>query len=249
MTKQRLAKRAIGLLFFVAPLLFSAGSGAQENACVTCHQKLSPSTGRAHNFSDWEKSIHAQKGVTCNDCHGGDPKEQDPLKVHQGILKPHQPKSPLYYTQIPETCGKCHAAELEEFRKSAHYQELKKSERGPNCVTCHGSMAIGIPQPSQLEQTCSLCHRERNMAREALVTLNLAGSALKKWQQTFAELKKRGGTTPAQEASLKEQEKAMAEVQKKWHAFAMQWVLEEAQKISAAAKDGIQVLQPAKEGK
>lgn len=239
--------KSLPAFVFVSVFLLLVSTRAwAENACVNCHQRLAPTVGRAHNFGEWEKSVHAQKGVTCEKCHGGDPAEEDPIKAHQAILKTHQAKSPLYYSQIPETCGACHISELQEFRKSAHYQELKKSERGPNCVTCHASMAISIPQPGSLEQTCSVCHRERQIAKEALVTLNLAGSALKRWGETFAAVKKRGETTPEQEAALKGNQKFFTEVQKKWHAFSMKDVVEESKKIISAARDAVQNLQPAK---
>lgn len=239
-----------GFLFFSVVVLISALASAEvraDNACIACHQRLAPSPGRSHDFREWEKSVHAKKGVACENCHGGDPTEEDTVKAHQKILRPYQAKSPTSYAQIPETCGKCHAPELEEFKKSAHYKELKQGGIAPNCVTCHGSMAIGILEPRQLEQTCSLCHRERSFAKEALVTMNLAGAAVRTWGEKLEEAKKRGQANPAQVAAFEEQKKALSDVRRKWHTFSMNAVFEEAKKVATAARDGRQALQPAKE--
>ncbi len=238
-----------GMCFFILASWICAPGAVQagDNQCILCHRGLAPSSEKGHGYVEWERSAHAKAGITCDKCHGGDPAEPDAQKTHQTVLKSHRTKSPLYYTQIPETCGTCHVAELDEFKKSAHYKELKDSEHGPNCVTCHGSMAIRIPEPRQLSQTCSVCHRERDMAREALVTLNFAGSALKKWGDALETAKKRGALKPEQEAALKVQKEAFTQVRRKWHAFAMKDVVEESKKINDVAIEGLKSFSPSKE--
>lgn len=226
-------------ILLIGGLVFQVDAG---NACITCHQALGPSVERAHNFDEWEQSVHARKGINCEKCHGGNPNESDPQKAHQGILKSNQPKSPLYFSNIPETCGQCHASELEQFKKSYHYRELKRSGHGPNCITCHGSMAISIPKPKQLEQNCSLCHAQRQIASEALVTLNLAGSSLEIWEKTLQEAKEAGVAGAEQEKGLLAQKKAYAEVQRKWHSFNLTEVVEKSREIVGVAKQGTQDL-------
>jgi len=216
--------------------------GWAQNNCVTCHQGLAPSVNRAHDFDEWRKSTHAQQGVNCEKCHGGNPTETDLKKAHEGIVKSNQSKSPLYFSRIPETCGKCHAAELDEFKKSYHYRELKRSGHGPNCITCHGSMATSIPKAKQLEQNCSLCHAQRQIASEALVTLNLAGSSLEIWEKTLQEAKTVGVASAEQEKGLLAQKKAYAEVQRKWHSFNLTEVVEKSREIVGVAKQGTQDL-------
>jgi len=36
-----------------------------EDACIQCHQKLSPG-----QVADWKASKHRQEDVSCADCHG-----------------------------------------------------------------------------------------------------------------------------------------------------------------------------------
>ncbi len=219
-----------------------------DNGCVDCHQSLAPSPTRAHDFNEWKQSLHSRKGVTCEKCHGGNPSEPDSRKVHETIIKSNQPKSPLYYTQIPQTCGSCHAGELGEFKKSAHYKELQRSGKGPNCTLCHGSMAVRVPQPDQLEQSCTVCHPRREIVREALVELNLAGAALKKWEGEFEKASRRGGAPAAQEASLNEQREAFKQVQKHWHSFQMEAIAKESKRITGVAREALGTLNPQKGG-
>lgn len=222
-------------------VLFSL-RGFADNACVTCHQGLAPSLGAVHNFNDWNGSVHARKGITCERCHGGNPNEGNAQKAHQGILKSTHRESPLYFTAIPETCGRCHAAELEEFKKSYHYKELKRSGRGPNCLTCHGSMAIRIFEVKQLEQSCSLCHAERQDAGEALTTLNLAGVSLKEWEKTLSQMKGMGEDLSREQETLKIQKEIYEELKRKWHSFRLKEIGSRAKEIVATSKRETQAL-------
>lgn len=224
--------------------LFFAGSleAAGENSCVTCHQSLTPSPQRAHDFDEWRKSPHAEKSVTCDKCHGGNPSATDVKKAHEGIIKSGDSKSPLYFSKIPETCGQCHQAELEAFQKSFHYRELKRTGHGPNCLTCHGSMATKIPEPQQLEQGCSYCHSQRTDAQEALVTLNLAGQTLTVWEKQLRDVEKRGLVTPEQKKAWENQHEAYRDVQGKWHSFDLKEVIRKARDIVSIAKKETQSL-------
>lgn len=228
----------IGLL----PLLLSHTARA-ENNCVTCHQSLAPSSGRAHDFKEWKRSVHADKGITCEKCHGGNPTLKDAHKAHQGIVKPGLAESPLYFTKIPETCGACHAAELNAFKQSVHYKELKRSGRGPNCLTCHGSMATTILKPKQLAQSCSTCHAQRKDADEALVNLNLAGVTLKNWEKMISHLKAAGQNTADTEKSYATELAAYHDAQRTWHSFKVGEVTKLSKKIVTVGKKEMQDLQ------
>lgn len=215
---------------------------AASNACSTCHEALLPSTQRAHDFSEWRDSVHAKHGVTCEQCHGGNASTTDVKQAHQGIVRSTQPNSPLYFKRIAETCGKCHTPEATEYKKSFHAKELERTGRGPNCTTCHGSMATRILNPQELEQTCSLCHSLRPVASEALVTLNQAGSALKRWRDAAAQAKTRGQWTKEQESVLASAQQTYQNAQRKWHSLDMQAVIDQSHKIIADAKQAMQSL-------
>src|SRR3989338_3806820 len=129
-------------------LVFGLALGfAQENSCVQCHQKADGVAYLEHNFTDWESSVHARGKISCDACHGGNPSKSVKGEAHKGMRSSREEKSPLYFTNIPATCGSCHQAEFKAFKKSAHYRDLQKSGRGPNCVTCHGSMANHVLAP------------------------------------------------------------------------------------------------------
>ncbi len=82
--------------------------------CGRCHgQKfLMESSGEsAQPFISYQASVHGRavangsmKAAVCTDCHG----------AHE-ILSANDAKSPIYKFNVPETCGKCHAAVATDF--------------------------------------------------------------------------------------------------------------------------------------
>ncbi len=149
------------LVATVAAVL-SGGNGAPQqgptNHCVSCHERLPATTAGGHSFLDWRQSPHGKGGATCDKCHGGDPTQTDADQAHRGVSSSRETRSKVYYTNIPATCGACHTRELGFFKRSRHYAQLESTGRGPNCVTCHGSMATRVLAPDVMEQTCSACH-------------------------------------------------------------------------------------------
>jgi hypothetical protein len=142
--------------------VFPAAAHAQifrgTNRCVACHQGLPQRSQAGHSFQAWTQSRHGAARVTCDACHGGDPTATDTARAHRTIVRSGDRRSPLFYSQIPQTCGRCHAAELGYFRASRHYARLQSDGRGPNCVTCHGAMATSVLTPEDVLSTCSACH-------------------------------------------------------------------------------------------
>ena len=138
--------------------------GTSPNACVTCHEQLPATTAAGHSFQDWRASPHGRAGATCDKCHGGNPDAADRQAAHRDVYSSRESRSKVYYTRIPATCGSCHQQELGFFTESRHYTRLVTSGRGPNCVTCHGSMAIQVLSPPDLEATCSACHNPEQRA-------------------------------------------------------------------------------------
>ena len=52
------------IFFFIAFALISV-SYAEDNSCVSCHEKLTPG-----QVNDWKISKHSAINVTCSTCHG-----------------------------------------------------------------------------------------------------------------------------------------------------------------------------------
>ena len=125
---------------------------AQETAtvCLHCH---SAQTGRGGMVvQPWKTSIHAENGISCHDCHGGDPKDavnaMSPARGFLGVPKE---------TDIPAFCGRCHVGIRDDYLQSAHGRALGKG--GPTCVTCHGSHDIRKVTLELInEKSCSRCH-------------------------------------------------------------------------------------------
>src|SRR5919109_595846 len=88
---------ALGLGLMLA--LVSVGSAQKKSSCVECHTKLDdPRLSWPAKLFD--NDIHKSRGLSCNDCHGGDPtadtKEaaKDPRKGFLG--KPKTLDIPAY---------------------------------------------------------------------------------------------------------------------------------------------------------
>jgi hypothetical protein len=69
--------------------------------CVDCHKKVTPNI-----VSDWQLSQHSQNAVGCAACHGDE----------------HASAADVAHVRIPtpDTCGRCHDLQVEQFKKGKH---------------------------------------------------------------------------------------------------------------------------------
>ncbi len=127
-----------------------AGAAGQVIVCIQCHA-LQPA-----QFSQpiklWKNSIHAEHGISCNACHGGDPMDSaqamSPARGFRGV-----PTG----TATPALCGGCHMGIMKYYLNSAHGRTLGRG--GPTCVTCHGSHDIKSATLDIInKKNCSTCH-------------------------------------------------------------------------------------------
>lgn len=159
-------------LFFIAgtALLYAGNSAAsvssrqsgqlwQENNCVSCHSRISEPVTLSNRYFEWHTSMHAERGVGCEKCHGGDATTKDKTQAHKGILPRTSLQSRLHWQNLPETCDACHQDVVRAFKTSRHYQFLRGTALGPSCVACHEHMASQVAQtPTQAAVLCSRCH-------------------------------------------------------------------------------------------
>ncbi len=143
----------------------------QPSTCAKCH--ADPEFARRRNLPSalppvaYEQSVHARalrRGVsnapTCSDCHTLE------NRAHV-ILEMSDPASPVHYTNVAKTCGRCHEQTANVYIQSAHGAALAKGIReAPTCNFCHGEHRILTPQepgspanPERVSETiCSPCH-------------------------------------------------------------------------------------------
>ncbi|MFZ3058664.1 MAG: cytochrome c3 family protein [Candidatus Methanoperedens sp.] len=124
---------------------------------LECHEERVRQLATA-NYQQWSESVHALKGVTCDACHGGDPKQPTKEKAHVNFKNTTDPESPVYYTNVPKTCGRCHTKELANFENSKHYQKLESLKLAPTCTTCHAPHTFTVMNPEEFRTSCGNCH-------------------------------------------------------------------------------------------
>lgn len=145
-----------------------------ENTCVDCHSALDPPLQVTQE--QFSRDIHAQKGLTCASCHGGDPTKAD----MDAMNKAAGFRGKIERKQIPELCGRCHSDgafmrqynpslrtdQLSQYRTSVHGKRLAQGDTNVAvCVDCHGvhdlrpaSDTRSKVNPLNVAETCSRCH-------------------------------------------------------------------------------------------
>lgn len=133
---------------------------ARDVSCsLECHATMIDKIAKS-NYEQWTNSKHALFNVTCDNCHGGNSSSNVKETAHTGVGNSTDFNSPVFYRNVPETCGKCHINELDEFRNSTHYQRLKALKQAPTCDTCHLPHEFKVLNVSEFQGLCSQCHNQ-----------------------------------------------------------------------------------------
>lgn len=149
--------------FMLSPWSIAKG---ETSACIQCHTSDSMEPEMHQLVRQWKKSWHAKNNISCHDCHGGAPEDAAMSMMHQRGFK-GTPEN----VQVPEFCGTCHIAILENYLKSGHGRTMCDAAEGPSCVTCHGSHDIQRASMDIInEQLCGQCHtyERANEMKQAL---------------------------------------------------------------------------------
>jgi len=144
---------------------------ALTGSCVECHKEI-----HEQIIADFREDIHNRAGISCEGCHGGNPKIADDSamdKKYGFVGKPSRENTPQF-------CGKCHSDpavmrpfnpslptdQVEKYWTSRHGTLLKqKDQKVATCSSCHQAHGI-LPAndsrssvyPSKVPKTCSACH-------------------------------------------------------------------------------------------
>jgi hypothetical protein len=143
---------------------------AAEISCLACHDK---------EKQQFTASAHAQTGLSCVDCHGGNPTATDETAhVTDNFKRPDNKRA------IAELCASCHSDvrrmnpyglptdQLDRYKTSKHGERLfeHSDQKVAVCTDCHGVhdiLKVKSPQahvyPANVPETCSRCHSDEKL--------------------------------------------------------------------------------------
>jgi hydroxylamine dehydrogenase len=115
---------------------------ARSRRCVECHAEQNPGV-----VEPWRTSVHAEQGVACVDCHTADRARADSYE-HYGER--------IVTAVTPRDCGRCHAAEANDFARSAHARAADVELKGRGSLL--GSLAAEVTGAAAAVVGCARCH-------------------------------------------------------------------------------------------
>ena len=179
--------RTLVVMLF-ALLVTSANAATPQTSCKACHRSDlfdAAAQAKVHGF---EGDVHAQVGLSCHDCHGGNP---DPALADDMAAAMDESYKPNPYIgtpkrgAIPEFCGRCHSSaafmrrfnpagrvdQVTEYWSSRHGQRLRSGDTNvATCVDCHSVHDIkrrtqpdSPVHPTHVAETCSRCHSDAKL--------------------------------------------------------------------------------------
>lgn len=147
--------------------------------CISCHVKFNPDEiphkekiepidcKMCHKDAVAKHTFHPQMAkaggnfasadVSCKQCHG----------THD-VTSPKVNGAKFNSINIAESCGKCHTAQKEIYKTSAHYKAFENKVKGaPNCLSCHKNPITGknstqtaLQLKTAQNNLCSSCHKD-----------------------------------------------------------------------------------------
>jgi predicted CXXCH cytochrome family protein len=181
------------LIILVGLLLGWTGTLAAQaqttDTCRTCHALFDDRLGNpAKQFGE---DIHAQRGLTCADCHGGDPRSED---MEKSMSRAAGYRGVPRRSEIPQLCARCHSDgalmraynpslrtdQLAQYRTSVHGQRLARGDaRVAVCSDCHGvhsirpaSSPLSATHPAKIPETCGRCHADAEYMKPYKLSTN-----------------------------------------------------------------------------
>ncbi|HVP54702.1 MAG TPA: cytochrome c3 family protein [Candidatus Eisenbacteria bacterium] len=173
---------SIAMLLTVTACGAPVAAAQTKNSCLDCHSSLPEPLGVSVEI--FSQNIHAQKGLTCVACHGGDATSDDPEKA---MSRAAGWKGKIERKQVPELCASCHSNadlmkkynpslrvdQFQEYKTSVHGQLWAKGDnKVAVCTDCHGVHDLRAPSdprssvhPTNIATTCAHCHADAEYMR------------------------------------------------------------------------------------
>lgn len=142
----------LGDLSQARAIVIDRGMTEAGKQCVECHKNFQP--GVIH---DWKTSRHGHVGVSCIDCH------QVPADAPNATQHASMVGTDVHISVLvsPATCGRCHAAEVEQFNQSGHfraYRQIIPKDSLHALVNIHEGRDHPELQGAPYETGCMQCH-------------------------------------------------------------------------------------------
>ncbi len=173
------------ILTFLVIGLSLYGQDIKKDACYTCHTDIDEDLD-VQVMTHIDEDVHIKLGLSCADCHGGDPTAFDDADAAMWdndtfVGAPER-------TDQPDFCGKCHndpnymrkysatvrTDEIQQYWTSKHGLLLKKgNQKVAVCTSCHGVHGI-LPKEdprspvyaTHVPETCNHCHGDKDYMAE-----------------------------------------------------------------------------------
>lgn len=171
------------------------------NTCAFCHEDQQRMSKYALTekmpFKSYSETVHGkalmEKGLIssaiCTDCHGS-----------HDLYSMANPRSKIYRSNVPSTCGKCHENVSKIYERSVHGKAALAGRReAPVCTDCHGEHTIkshmeptsSVYATAISEKTCPRCH-----ASETIVSkYRLPENMVKTYMESYHGLASKSGST------------------------------------------------------
>jgi hypothetical protein len=203
--KQRISYSSLLILagaLALSPLsLAQSAKDVPASTCIDCHSALDkPFQVTAEQYAD---DVHAQKGLTCASCHGGDPTSPDNAMDRKKGFRGHVNRK-----DIPTICGSCHSDptymrqynpsirtdQLAQYKTSIHGKKLAAGDSKvavcTDCHSVHGIRAVADTRstvhPLNVAKTCARCHSDVDYMRQYKIpTDQFAGYSVSKHQEAM----------------------------------------------------------------
>lgn len=158
----------------------------RTTSCIQCHDSDLFSVESRAKIRTFRDDVHAQVGLSCHDCHGGNPAlDLDMASAMDESFAANPYRGVPSRKDIPDFCGRCHSSadtmkrfnpaarvdQVAEYRTSVHGRRLAEGDtKVATCIDCHGVHGIrrrtnpdAPVYPTRVADTCGRCHSDAKL--------------------------------------------------------------------------------------